>query len=211
MVAAMTTAAAKAALRRALLGRRAALDAAEVAARSQRLTRALLDDACWQGAGGVAAFVGVGGEPETAAILAATLGAGKRLALPRVESAPPRHLDFVLVDDLAALVSAPFGLREPAARPDERRSSTPGPALGIDLVLVPGLAFAWGGARLGFGKGYYDRALAPLRGAPRPLRLGVCFAGWFDPPEGPLPCEAHDVPVHGVLTDEGIQWWGRAC
>ncbi|HFE45652.1 MAG TPA: 5-formyltetrahydrofolate cyclo-ligase, partial [Nannocystis exedens] len=75
---------AKGELRAALLRRRAAASASSVASRSRTLVERIIGLAEWQQAGGVAAFVGVGGEPDTWALLSATLGAGKRLALPRV-------------------------------------------------------------------------------------------------------------------------------
>lgn len=197
---------AKSDLRAALLQRRAAASPEAVRSRSERLTERLLGLREWRDAAGVAAFVGVGGEPETWALLSATLGAGKRLALPRVCRRPPEggrsRLDFVLVDDLASLVRGPFGLWEPAPEPREgRRAASPGAALGIDLVLVPGVGFDRLGRRLGFGKGYYDRALGPLRDLGSPRRIGVCFADALDPEEGPIPTGDHDVEMHGILCE----------
>ncbi|HFE45647.1 MAG TPA: 5-formyltetrahydrofolate cyclo-ligase, partial [Nannocystis exedens] len=199
---------AKGELRAALLRRRAAASASSVASRSRTLVERIIGLAEWQQARGVAAFVGVGGEPDTWALLSATLGAGKRLALPRVcartKGGGPRRLEFVVVDDLAELVRASFGLWEPPPRSavtgsrlsSGRRSPTPGTDLGIDLILVPGVAFDRRGHRLGFGKGYYDRALQPLRGLADPHRIGVCFADALDPKEGPIPTADHDVSMH---------------
>jgi len=45
----------------------------------------------------------------------------------------------------------------------------------IDAVVVPGRAFDTRGARLGRGKGYYDRLIAALRADARRATVGVCF------------------------------------
>jgi 5-formyltetrahydrofolate cyclo-ligase len=45
----------------------------------------------------------------------------------------------------------------------------------IDAVVVPGRAFDARGARLGRGKGYYDRLIARLRPDARGSTVGVCF------------------------------------
>lgn len=199
----------KSELRAALLRRRAAASPEAIRSRSRRLTERLLGLREWRDAVGVAAFVGVGGEPETWALLSATLGAGKRLALPRVCRRPVgggrSRLDFVLVDDLASLVRGPFGLWEPAPETRVgRRAANPGASLGIDLILVPGVGFDRQGRRLGFGKGYYDRALGPLRGLDPPRRIGICFAEALDPEEGPIPTDEHDVEMHGLLCEDEL-------
>jgi len=65
----------------------------------------------------------------------------------------------------------------------------------IDLLLVPGLAFTFKGARLGRGGCYYDRVLASL--GPRTVTAGVCFE--FQVLDT-LPLEAHDLPVQHICT-----------
>lgn len=187
-------------LRAILLARRQGRPPHEVAERSARLVAHLLAHPLWRDAGSLAAFVGVRGEPDTTALLAAALAAGKRLWLPRMTG--PRgqqHIEFAAVDDLAALAPAGFGLLEPPAGPGGSLADAD-----VDLVLVPGLGFSRAGVRLGFGKGHYDRALAPLRDAPRPVRVGVCFAGELDPAEGQVPEDSHDVRVHWVATEDGL-------
>lgn len=188
----------KAEIRSQALARRRTRTPDDIAARSARLHAHLLGHPCWRAAGSVAAFVGVGGEPDTRPLLQAALAAGKRLWLPRMVGRPQRA-EFVAVADLAELAPAGFGLLEP--RGGEGRELA---ELALDLALVPGLAFTGAGARLGFGKGHYDRALAPLRDRPRPLRLGVCFADDLVPG---LPTEPHDVPLHGLVTDDGLNLW----
>jgi 5-formyltetrahydrofolate cyclo-ligase len=69
----------------------------------------------------------------------------------------------------------------------------------VDLVLTPLLAFDGRGARLGQGGGYYDRTFAAL---PDVIRVGCGYAGqevaW-------LQAEAHDIHLHGVLTEKGYR------
>jgi 5-formyltetrahydrofolate cyclo-ligase len=50
------------------------------------------------------------------------------------------------------------------------------------------------------GAGYYDRYLAPVAGLERPLRVGVAYA--VQEVEA-LPVQAWDVPLHGLLSENG--------
>jgi 5-formyltetrahydrofolate cyclo-ligase len=72
-----------------------------------------------------------------------------------------------------------------------------------DLVLAPGLAVDGRGTRLGQGGGCYDRAL-PRRRAGVPV-LVLLHPGEREA-DDVLPREAHDVPVDGVVTADGIHW-----
>jgi 5-formyltetrahydrofolate cyclo-ligase len=61
--------------------------------------------------------------------------------------------------------------------------------------LLPGLAFDRKGFRLGWGKGYYDRALANFRG----VKVGVLFSIQIFEPG--LPNEPHDICMDYLLTE----------
>ena len=66
----------------------------------------------------------------------------------------------------------------------------------VELIIVPGTAFALDGSRLGMGGGYYDRYLPR---AERAFRLALALeAQIFDR----LPVEPHDQKVHGILTEK---------
>lgn len=71
------------------------------------------------------------------------------------------------------------------------------------LMLVPLAAFDARGHRIGYGAGYYDRAIARLEaiGQP-PLLVGVAF----DCQEVPrVPDEPHDVVIPEILTESGLR------
>lgn len=68
----------------------------------------------------------------------------------------------------------------------------------IDVVLTPGLVFAQSGERLGRGAGYYDELFTRL---PNATRIGVVPSQLVVPQ---IPTEAHDVPMHALVTEIGI-------
>ena len=78
----------KAELRAALQQRRRERDTEEIAAQSAALLGHLLRHPLWQRARGIAAYVGVRGEPDTWGLLAAILAERKRLWLPRMVGRP---------------------------------------------------------------------------------------------------------------------------
>lgn len=72
-----------------------------------------------------------------------------------------------------------------------------------DIMLVPLAAFDRRGHRIGYGAGYYDRAIGRLAGAGRMPRLvGIAF----DCQEVPqVPDEPHDVIIPEILTESGLR------
>ena len=71
----------------------------------------------------------------------------------------------------------------------------------VDLILVPGVAFARDRHRLGRGGGFFDRLLGGR--AAQAFKLGVCFS--FQLLEE-LPASPDDIAMDAVVTDDG----GRA-
>ncbi|MET0156243.1 MAG: 5-formyltetrahydrofolate cyclo-ligase [Rickettsiales bacterium] len=67
-----------------------------------------------------------------------------------------------------------------------------------DVVLCPLVAFDDEGGRLGYGKGFYDRALVAL---PKATAIGVAFESQRYP--FALPHEPHDVRLQAVMTECG--------
>jgi 5-formyltetrahydrofolate cyclo-ligase len=170
----------KAALRRALLGRRAALDGTALRAAGSALALALhplLADAAV-----VALYSAVSAEPPTRPLLEAL--AGHEVLLP------------VLRDD----GDLDWTRAGPPLVPGLRGTVHPhGPRLGVDavarcdVVVVPALAADHRGARLGRGGGSYDRALRRARG----LVVALLHDGEL---LERLPEEAHDVRVGAAAT-----------
>jgi 5-formyltetrahydrofolate cyclo-ligase len=70
------------------------------------------------------------------------------------------------------------------------------------VMLVPLAAFDSRGHRIGYGAGYYDRAIQRLRDkAIDPRLIGIAF----DCQEvGRVPDEPHDVVIPEVLTESGL-------
>lgn len=67
---------------------------------------------------------------------------------------------------------------------------------GIDLAVIPGMAFDKEGNRLGRGKGFYDRLLRQLMDYSI-YKIGICFDYQF---LDHIPTEPHDIPVDEVIT-----------
>jgi 5-formyltetrahydrofolate cyclo-ligase len=116
---------------------------------------------------------------------------GHRLALPAIVDG---ELVFRELTRETALQPAGFGTLEPPAAADE---------LSPACMLVPLAAFDRRGRRIGYGRGYYDRAITRLAaGAGRdPVTVGIAFS--VQEVEE-VPEEAHDRRLGRVLTEAGF-------
>ena len=69
----------------------------------------------------------------------------------------------------------------------------------IDLVMVPGVAFDRRGARMGHGKGYYDKLLERRR--PETPLVALAFECQLFPE---IPTDAHDVFMDKIITETTV-------
>ena len=72
----------------------------------------------------------------------------------------------------------------------------------IDIWIIPGLGFSRQGARIGYGKGHYDKALAEA------MSLGATHKtigfGFSEQLTDEVPLEPHDVPLDIIAVENEI-------
>lgn len=107
----------------------------------------------------------------------------KSFFLPRVNGLNLEILPY----DRSRLHLGAFHIEEPSG--DELT-----PVSEIELIIVPAVAYDRRGARLGRGKGYYDRLLSSSRA----VKVGVAYDFQL---VDEIDTEPHDVPVDIVITE----------
>lgn len=150
----------------------------------------------WDSAGCVALYAAWRGEPPVDVLAARLAVRGVSLVWPRVEDG---RLALRACAS-SGLVAGYRGIPEP---PDDA------PRVSIDEVdafVVPGLLFDRRGTRLGRGLGHYDRLLSAARSDS--LRLGFTIASRL---VDELPADAWDVPMHRIVTEQGVVEGADPC
>lgn len=186
---------AKAALRSRFRAYRERLGPADYAARSRRITDRAARHPLVSSASVVHVYYPLVArrEIDTRPLIDELLAAGKTVVLPVVEApsdvGAPR-LRHVRYEAGAVLQRNAWGIEEPVAG-----ASVPCEAL--DLVVVPALGAGRDGHRIGHGFGYYDAFLAGLSAATIGLVYAACLVD-------AVPAEAHDVPLHAVVTEAEV-------
>ena len=137
-------------------------------------------------AGTIAAYLSVGTEPQTAGLVFALWKKGSYVLLPVLRD--DNDLDWASYEGPESLASGPHGLLQPT---EPRRGV--GAIASADFVIVPALAVAKDGHRLGRGGGCYDRALARVGPAVPTVALVYDNELLDEVPAGP-----HDQPVRAV-------------
>ncbi|GAA0654259.1 5-formyltetrahydrofolate cyclo-ligase [Streptomyces thermocarboxydovorans] len=193
----------KRALRRHIAEARRALTADDVRVAAAALAEQALALPELAQARTVAAYVSVGSEPGTRALLDALHERGVRVLLPAL--LPDNDLDWGLYTGEDSLASVRHGGRmhlfEPGGAP-----LGPDAILKADVVLLPGLAVDRRGMRLGRGGGSYDRVLARLeRAGARPSLMVLLYDAEV---VEHVPGEPHDRPVHAAVTPSGVRRFG---
>ncbi|TDT32389.1 5-formyltetrahydrofolate cyclo-ligase [Streptomyces sp. BK208] len=152
------------------------------------------------GARAVAAYVSVGAEPGTLALLDALRARGARVLLPAL--LPDNDLDWGEYTGEDSLARVRHGGRMELCEPAGERLGPDAVTL-ADVVLLPGVAVDGRGLRLGRGGGSYDRVLARLEAAgARPALLVLLYDREV---VARVPAEPHDRPVDAVVTPSGVR------
>ena len=153
---------------------------------SREITRQVLSLPFWKEAGTVMAYWSLPSEPDTRELMETALREGKTLLLPHCIDRS--RMTALPVRDLTGLKPGTLGIPEPEAAEDGKTPSEP------DLILVPCVAAAPHGVRLGHGAGYYDRFLSEHSGK----AVCLCFRALL---RADVPAEETDIITDLVISD----------
>ncbi|MDR0884640.1 MAG: 5-formyltetrahydrofolate cyclo-ligase [Oscillospiraceae bacterium] len=129
-------------------------------------------------------------EVDTRALLAQAWAAGKTVAAPRCVDGT-HEMQFLRIEREEDLEPGSFGVLEPKAHcPPVQQTAQ-------SLCIVPGLGFDNSGARLGFGKGYYDRFVASFPGT----LVGLCYEGCI---RARIPTGRYDQKIPVIITEKRV-------
>jgi 5-formyltetrahydrofolate cyclo-ligase len=173
---------------------------------SIRICRHISTLDCFRAAKAIFAFVPIGGEVDITPLLTLSLSQGKVLCLPRIDWTTRTMVPAMVtaIDD-TQLESTRHAIRQPQA------SCPVIPTSRLDLILVPGLAFAPGPkreagfTRLGRGAGFYDRFFGMdasfAVGGLAPTTLGIALSQQI---LDSIPSDQWDVRVQSVATPDRV-------
>lgn len=160
--------------------------------KSREIAENLMATAVWKQAKQVLLYASYGSEVSTGLLIDAALAAGKEVFLPKVLG---DQMEFFRITDRAELAPGYQHILEP---PGQTKRFLPNASIPT-LLTAPGLAFDRSGARIGYGKGFYDRYLGKIPVADRPYLVGLCFScQLFEILDGQKP---HDINMDLIVTE----------
>lgn len=176
--------------------RRAALSARATLAATTRIEAGLalldhIEELAFEPGSVVSGFWPIRDEIDPRPLMDALRARGHRLALPAIVAG---ELVFRELTRETELVKAGFGTLEPSADAEHLTPS---------CMLVPLAAFDRRGGRIGYGRGYYDRAIARIAAecGREPDTVGLAFAAQE---VDEVPEEPHDRRLGRILTETGF-------
>lgn len=113
---------------------------------------------------------------------------GKRVVIPKVVG---KQMKFFEHTPSHVLLENTMGIREPDEHASEILLNT------VDLCIVPGRAYMRSGYRVGWGGGFYDRALVEFSGATLSIAFAIQVVEVFE-------VEAFDQPVDTIVTEDEV-------
>ncbi|MFO0969645.1 MAG: 5-formyltetrahydrofolate cyclo-ligase [Gemmataceae bacterium] len=141
-------------------------------------------------------YVDVRSEVRTRHSLPDALKHGKKIVVPWCNDRG--ELELFHLESMDELATGMYKILEPRAEL-RRLPAKIVDVVELDIVMVPGVAFDRSGARMGHGKGYYDKLLEHAR-PDTPLVALAFECQLFDA----IPTAEHDIFMDKVITEKAI-------
>jgi 5-formyltetrahydrofolate cyclo-ligase len=141
-------------------------------------------------------YIDVRSEVRTRHALPTALAQGKKIVVPWCNE--KGELELFHLESMDELAVGMYKILEP--KPELRLlSAKQVAATDLDLIMVPGVAFDRTGARMGHGKGYYDKLLQHAR--PDAPLVALAFDCQLFPE---IPTAEHDIFMDMIITEKAI-------
>ncbi|KAJ4370871.1 hypothetical protein N0V86_008564 [Didymella sp. IMI 355093] len=203
-------------------------DVSDSAAATQtaHATKALLAMPEYKAAGRISVYLSMPtGEINTSNIVRDALDQGKKVFIPYtynlvnpVDGQPKSIMDMVELSsmkDFESLEADKWGIPTPSEDSISSRANCFGTTGvtngkteqitdGLDLIVMPGMAFDHSFGRLGHGKGFYDFFLSRCHQTARmPFRVGLSLTEQLLPPNESVPMDQSDFRLDALITGGG--------
>lgn len=209
-------------IRRVIRQRRDSLTADEIAQKSRLIFEKLISLDIYKKAENILVYASMGSEVRTDEIIFDALSEGKNVFCPKCTDTKNGIMEFVKITDIGQLVTGYFGIREPVLTVDsvifshnckmlsksefvshnekmnESCESHLGDEVmdGLNLMIMPLVAYDDENNRVGYKGGYYDRYLEK-----NPGFVTCALAFRVQKSEKLIPAEAHDIRPQQIITE----------
>ncbi|XP_064620596.1 5-formyltetrahydrofolate cyclo-ligase-like [Lineus longissimus] len=173
-MAASAITAAKNVLRKEIKQRIARLTFEEKHSQSAMVVHKVINSSEYKNSERISVFLSMHDEIHTEGILEHIFKSNKKAFIPHYIGDMMEMVRLHSMEDYQQLPETSWKIKQP---PDEEKREDALETGGLDMVLVPGLAFTRRGLRLGRGRGYYDKYLSRCVEVTkkRPVLIGLCF------------------------------------
>lgn len=149
-------------IRRDFKTRRRTLSCEHVRINSDKICENFLDSDIYKNCQNILAYSTIQNEVDLSQIINQALLDNKNLFLPRVEG---DSMNFFRINNTDKLQIGSYNILEPQNGTVYQDSTN-------SIMLVPGIAFSTQGARIGFGKGFYDKYLSQHNSI---FKIGIAY------------------------------------
>ncbi|XP_016988156.1 5-formyltetrahydrofolate cyclo-ligase [Drosophila rhopaloa] len=191
----------KIALRKRMKDALKSLDSESIVRQSRAVTAKVLQSESFRQSTRVSIYLSTTSELDTTELLCEMFRLEKMVFVPTYEGTKMKMVRLRGMDEYESLPLTKWNIKQPDFKEAREDAMTNGH--GIDLFIVPGVAFTRTGARMGHGMGYYDKFLKQHADKYPHKKISLMALALNEQiiSNEELPMESHDVRLHSVITE----------